>query len=80
MSNDGSVATGELMRVSAHHLGDVGDLDLGEHGGCPLGRFLAPGAGDLEDFGHLPADADGRVQGTPGLLVHHGHRFGAELA
>ena len=71
---------GQLVRVAPHDAGRVGDLHPRQHRLRSLQCFGTPSAGDFEDFGDLPAHADGWVQRPSRLLVHHRHRLGPHVS
>ena len=73
-------AARQLVRVAAHHRRRVGDAHPPERvGGQPLGlgRLVPEQREALDD---LRSDAQRRVQGSAGILVHHRRVAGAERA
>ena len=64
-------AARELMRVTLHHRGRIGNLDELQ---CIFGTGARVGPGDAANREHLRdllADPDRRVQRSPGVLVDH---------
>ena len=68
----------KLVRVAAHHAPRIDDADALQHGLGPVQALGRGDAGDLEDLGHLLADADGGVQRAAGVLIDHGDAARAE--
>ncbi len=73
-------AARQLVRVAPHHPFGIGDLHVAQHGHGPLLRVRLGQAGDLEHFGELSADHDGRIEGAPGVLVDHRQPARAQLS
>ena len=73
-------AARELMRKAPEHAVRVGDLHASEHLQRPVSGLLSARIADGEDLRELPSDAERRIEGGAGVLVHHRDGVGTEAA